>query len=135
MAVYNKFDIFTENVAEKVHNLGTDTLTVALTNVAPVATNTVIANITQISYTGLSSRNLTVSSSSQTSGTYKLVINDLNIAATGTIPTFRYVVIYNSTAAGGPLIAWFDAGSSINMVNGDTLMLDFDATNGLLQIV
>ena len=77
MATYYKFNSFVEAVAEKVHNLGSDTLKVALTNSAPVATNTVLANITEISYTNCSSRTLTVSSSAQSSGTYKLVIADL----------------------------------------------------------
>ena len=46
---FNKFNSFVEAIAEKVHNLGSDVLEVALTNTAPVATNTVLANITQIS--------------------------------------------------------------------------------------
>ena len=93
MATGNKFNSFVEALAEKVHNLGSDTLKVALTNSAPVATNTVLANITEVSYTNLSSRTLSVSSSSQTSGTYKLVIADLVLTATGAVGPFRYVVI------------------------------------------
>ena len=98
MATYNKFNSFVENVAEKVYNLGSDTLKVALTNSAPVASNTVLANITEISYTNLSSRTLTVSSSSQTSGTYKLVVDDLVLTVSGAVGPFRYVVIYDDTA-------------------------------------
>ena len=66
MATFNKFNGFTEALAEKVHNLGSDTLTVALTASAnaPVATNSQLSNLTQISYTNLSSRVLTTSSSS-----------------------------------------------------------------------
>ena len=95
MAAFNKFDSFVEALAEKVHNLGADTLTVALTNTAPVAGNTVLANITEISYTNLSSRVLTSVTSSQTSGTYTLDAADLVLTASGTVPTFRYVVLYN----------------------------------------
>ena len=124
-----------ENLAEKVHNLGSDTLKVALTNVAPVATNTVLANITEIDYTNLSARTITVSASSQTSGTYKLVATDLVVTASGTVPTFRYVVIYNDSATNKELIAWFDIGASKDLIITDTLTLDFDGTNGLLQIV
>ena len=123
-----------ENLAEKVHNLGSDTLKVALTNVAPVATNTVLANITEIDYTNLSARTITVSASSQTSGTYKLVATDLVITASGTVPTFRYVVIYNDSATNKELIAWFDIGASKDLIITDTLTLDFDGTDGLLQI-
>ena len=134
MAVYQKFNCFVEDVAEKKHNLGADTLTVALTNSAPVATNTVLANITEISYTNLSARAITVSASSQTSGTYKLVCTDLVLTASGSVGPFRYVVIYNDTATNDELICWFDYGSAITLATGETLTLDFDGTNGLLQI-
>lgn len=139
MATYNKFQAFVEHQAEKVHNLGADTLTVALcaTANAPVATNSVLADLTQISYTNLSSRVLTISSSAQTSGTYKLVIADLVLTASGgSVAAFQYVVIYNDTptSPADPLIAWFDYGSALTLANGETLTLDFDATNGLLQV-
>lgn len=135
MATFNKFNSFTEALAEKVHNLGSDALTVALTNSAPVASNTILANITQISYTNLSSRVLTVSSSTQSSGTYKLVIADKVLTASGAVGPFQYVVIYNDTATNDELIGWFDYGSSISLANTDTFTLDFDATNGLLTLV
>jgi hypothetical protein len=112
-------------------------LTIALTSSAnaPVSTNTQLSNLTQISYTNLSSRVLTTSASSQTSGTYKLVINDLVLTASGgSVAPFQYVVIYNDTATNDELICWFDYGSSVTLANGETLTLDFDGTNGLLQI-
>ena len=138
MATYNKFEAFVEHLAEKVHNLGSDTLTVALCAAAnaPVATNSVLADLTQISYTNLSSRVLTQASSAQTSGTYKLVLNDLVLTASGgSVAAFRYIVIYNDTAASDQLICWYDYGSSITLADGDTLTLDFSAANGVLQIV
>lgn len=135
MATYNKFNSFVEALAEKVHNLGSDTLKIALTNTVPTSSNTQLSNITEISYTNLSTRTLTTSSSAQTSGTYKLVIDDLTLTASGTVPTFRYVVIYNDTATNDELIAWFDYGSAVDMLANDTLLLNFDGTNGLLQIV
>lgn len=135
MATYNKFNCFVEDLAEKKHNLASDTLKVALTNTVPVNTNTVLANITEISYTNLSSRTVTASSSSQTSGTYKLVLADLVLTASGTVPTFRYVVLYNDTATNDELIGWWDKGITVDMLSTDTLTLDFDASNGVLQIV
>jgi hypothetical protein len=137
MATYNKFNSFVEALAEKVHNLGADTLTIALCSTAnaPVSTNTQLSNLTQIAYTNLSSRVLTTSTSSQTSGTYKLVINDLVLTASGgSVASFQYVVVYNDTATNDELICWFDYGSAVTLANGETLTLDFDATNGLLQI-
>lgn len=133
MATYTKFNQFVEDKAHGVHNLGSDQLVVALTNSAPVATNTVLANITEIAYTNLSSRNITTSSSAQTSGTYKLILADLVLTASGAVGPFRYVVIYNDTTVTptDALICWFDRGSSLSLVSGDTFTVDFDGTNGL----
>lgn len=129
MAAYNKFNSFVEAICEKVHNLGSDVLTVALTAAAnaPVAGNTVLANLTQISYTNLSARTLTVSSSSQTGGSYTLVIADKVLTASGAVATFRYVAIYNDTATNDELICWFDYGSDVTLANGETFTIDFGA--------
>lgn len=134
MAAFNKFNSFTEALAEKVHNLGSDQLKIALTNSAPVATNTKLTDITEISYTNLSSRNITTSSSAQTSGTYKLVCADLILTASGTVPAFRYIVLYNDTATNDELIAWYDYGATVNLINTETFTIDFDGTNGVLTI-
>ena len=134
MDSFNKFNQFVADIANKVHNLGSDQITVALTDSVPVATNTVIANISQISYTNLSSRNITTTSSSQTSGTYSLILNNLLLTASGTVPQFRYVVIYNSTTGSGNLIGWYDIGSEINMVTSGQLQLTFASANTLLTI-
>lgn len=137
MADFNKFNSFVEAVAEKVHNLGSDQLVVALCAAAnaPVATNAQLSELTQISYTNLSSRNITTSSSAQSSGTYKLVLADLVLTASGAVATFRYVVIYNDTAANDELIGWYDYGSNVTLANGETFTVDFDPTNGVLQLV
>lgn len=136
MATFNKFNAFVENIAEGVHNLGTGQLVVALTNSAPTASNTVLADITQITYTNLSSRNITTSSSSQTAGLYKLILTDLVLTATGAVGPFRYIVVYNDTptSPADPLIGWYDYGSSISLASGETLTIDFDAVNGLLNL-
>jgi hypothetical protein len=135
MAVFNKFNSFVEAVAEGTHNLGSNQLTIALSNVAPTASNSVLADITQITYTNLSTRNLTTTSSAQSGGLYKLVVADTTLTSTGgSTGPFRYVVVYNSTAAGGPLIGWFDYGSSITLLSGESLTVDFDQTNGLLTL-
>ena len=124
-----------EAIAEKVHNLGSDTLKVALTNSAPSQSNTVLANITEISYTNCSARTLTVSSSAQSSGTYKLVVADLVLTASGgSVGPFRYAVIYNDTATNDELIGYYDYGSSITLADGETLTLDFDGTNGVFTL-
>ena len=138
MATFNKINQFTEDLAEKVHNLGADALTVALTAAAnaPVATNSVLANLTQISYTNLSSRAISTSASAQSTGTYKLTLTDLVLTASGTVAAFRYVVIYNDTptSPADPLIGWYDYGSDLTLLNGETFTIDFDGSNGVLQI-
>lgn len=135
MATFTKFNSFVEALAEKKHNLGSDQLKIALTNVAPSASNTVLADITQIAYTNLSARDLTTSSSSQTSGTYKLVLNDLTLTASGAVATFRYIVIYNDTATNDELIGYADYGAAVTMANGDQFVIDFDASLGIIQLV
>lgn len=134
MATFTKFDPFVEALAEKKHNLGSDQLVVALTNTAPTASNAVLTDITQISYTNLSSRNVTTSSSAQTSGTYKLTLADLVLTASGAVATFRYVVLYNDTATNDDLIGYYDYGSSITMASGETFTLDFDPSAGALTL-
>jgi hypothetical protein len=139
MATFNKFDSFVEALAEKVHNLGADTLKVYLSNTAPVATNTVKADIAEISngngYT-TGGNTASVTTSSQTSGTYKLVLADpATWTATGSVGPFRYAILYNDTATNDELIGWWDYGSSITLANGETFKVDFDPTNGVLTIV
>lgn len=139
MATFNKFNSFVEALAEKVHNLGSDTLKVMLTNTAPVATNTIKANLTEISagngYTA-GGNTATVTSSSQTSGTYKLVLGDPTTwtASGGSIGPFRYAVLYNDTATNDELIGWWDYGSSVTLAAGESFSVDFDPGTGVLTI-
>jgi hypothetical protein len=138
MAAFNKFESFVEAIAEKVHNLGSDTLKIALTNSAPLSTNTVLANITQIAngngyLTGGATAALT--SSSQTSGTYKLVLVDTSWTASGgSIGPFRYAVLYNDTATNDELIGYWDYGTNITLTVGNTFTVDLDASAGVLTI-
>ena len=140
MTTGTKFNQFVEDMAEKVHNLGADTLKVMLTNTAPTAANAIKSDITEISagngYTAGGTA-ATISSSVQTSGTYKLTLADVIFTATGAVGPFRYAVLYNDTPTSPlkPLIAWFDYGSSISLASGETFTVDFDATNGVLTVV
>ena len=128
MANYNKFQCFVEDICEKKHNLGSDTLKVAFSsasNVPSASADVKLADITTIAATNLGDLSLSVSSSSQTSGTYKLVVADKTLTATGDVPAFRYVIIYNDTATDDPLIAWYDYGSEVTLHANDTFKLDF----------
>lgn len=136
MAAFTKFYSLTEALAEKVHNLGADTLKFMLTNTAPVQTNTIKVNITEIAagngYTA-GGHVATISSSSQTTGTYTLVAGaDTTITASGgSIGAFRYVVLYNDTATNDELIGYYDYGSSITVLDGESFNI---AANGVTLI-
>ena len=128
MATYTKFQCFVEDLAEKKHNLASDTLKVAFSNAsnAPSASAHVkLADIDTIAATNLGDVTLTVSSSSQTAGTYKLVVTDKTLTASGAVPAFRYVIIYNDTAENDELICWYDYGSEVTLAKDDTFKLDF----------
>lgn len=136
MAAFNKFNSFVDALSKKVHNLGSDTLKVILTNSAPVATNTVLANITQIAngngYT--TNGTATTPTLSNASGTEKLICTDVVFTASGSMGPFRYAVLYNSTATNGELIGWWDYGSAVTLAAAETFTVDFDGTAGVLTI-
>jgi hypothetical protein len=133
MATFNKINAFVSDIGSKIHNFSSDQLAVALTNTAPGA-ESILANLTQISYTNLSSRNITTTLWSQTSGTARLVVADLTLTASGAVSPFRYIYIYNDTASSKNLIGYYDYGSTITLASGDTFTIDFDQANGVFTI-
>jgi len=141
MTTFQKFYQFVEDKAHGVHNLsvGGHTLKVALSNVSPVVTDSVLADITEIAagngYTA-GGETITVSSSAQTSGVYKLVLADVVFtSASAGMADFRYAIVYNATATDGPLIGFFDYGSTVSLPVGETFTVDFDATTGAITDV
>ena len=142
MATYNKFNLFTENLINGVINLSSDTLKVMLTNTLPVATNAVYADVsagdlgTSHGYTagGTVTTGNTVSTSG---GTAKFVsTGPVFTASGGSIGPFEYAILYDTTPTSPlkPLIAWWDYGSSITLLTGETFTVDFDMTNGVFTI-
>lgn len=139
MATFVMAPDFLEAVHEKVHNLASDTLRIALSNTAPgsessnpmTSGNGVLANITQISYANYSDdmgtdRALEGVVSNESGGTYSLVADDIIITASGgALPTFRYVYIYNDTAAGDPIIGYADHGSGLTLAEHNMVTLPF----------
>lgn len=140
MAAYNKYQAFIEQVFEKVHNIGADTMRVILSNTAPnAATHSVKADATEIAggngYTS-GGHTVTISSSAQSGGTYKAVGADVTItAAGGPIGPFRYAIFLNDTptSPADPLVGYWDYGSSITLADGESFTVDLDPTNGVLQ--
>lgn len=130
MASFNKINQFVEDLADGVHNCSSDSFVVALTAAAnaPVATNTVLANLTEIAYTNLSSRALTQTTHGQSSGTFTQLFSDLTLTASGgSVAAFRYIVIYNDTptSPADPLVGWYDYGSDLTLADGESLTVDF----------
>lgn len=135
---FNKFNSFVEAVGRKLHNLNADTLKIVLTNSAPVATNTQLSDITQIANgNGYSTGGTAAASNtySQSSGTAKLLANDVVFTASGgNIGPFRYAVMYNDTAANDELIGWWDYASAITVNDGGTFTVDLDGSAGVLTL-
>jgi hypothetical protein len=139
MASYNKFNVFTSDLVSGAHNFSSNTFKVMLTNTAPVSTNTVKSNLTEISagngYTA--GGNTTAMTTSTSGGTAKVTAADTIFTASGgAIGPFRYAVLYNDTqtSPAKPLVAWWDYGSSISLNDTETLTVDFDNTNGIFTI-
>lgn len=132
MASFNKNQQFAENLGKAVHNFTSDstcTVTVYLTTNAnaPVATNSVLADITQISYTNLSSRVVTGITWEHTTGTVHMTANDLVLTASGAVATFRWVGLYDDdpTSPADPLIGYYDYASDVTLANAETFTIDF----------
>lgn len=133
MATFNKFEVFSEHLSEKVHNLDTDTLKVYLSNTAPnAATHALKADLAEIAagngYTA--GGNDTLNATSRSGGTTSVTGTDIVVTATGAVGPFRYAVLYNDTSASplDPLIGWWDYGSAISLANGETFTVDFGAS-------
>lgn len=136
MAVYNKFQRFTLDVLSGKHNFLSDVFKVMLTNTAPLASNSIKADLTEISAaTGYPAGGPTVTTSTTTSsGQAKVTATNLVITSGAVIGPFRYVVFYNSSAASEPLISWWDYGTAVTLQNTETFTINFDALNGILDI-
>lgn len=136
-ATFNKFQSFVEALAEKKHNLGADTLKYAFSNAtnAPSASvHNVLSDITCIDATNLGGNPTLLNvTSAQSAGTYKLDADDMTLTATGAVPAFRYVILYNDSAASKELIGWWDYGSEITLASGETFKIAPDAA-GILTI-
>ena len=141
MATFNRFQSFVEALAEKKHDLGSDTFYVQLLATAPdAAADAVETDLpadlsTAGGYTAGGVSCGTATSSAQTGGTYKLCIADKVITCvTDPIGPFRYVVLLNNSATNKELLGYYDYGSSITLQDTETFTINFDDANGVLTI-
>lgn len=133
VATQNKFQDFAEQTSKGKHIFGTHVYKVALTNTAPVATNTILANITQITAANgyVSGGNATTITNTETAGVSTVAGTQVVYTASGgSIGPFRYAVLYNDTQTVPvkPLVSWVDYGSAVTLAAGDTLTIRFNAT-------
>jgi hypothetical protein len=134
-SAFTKFQAFSEHLLETVHDLDGDTLKVYLPNTAPnVATHAVKADLAEISAgAGYAAGGVDVeNTTSRSGGTTSVVAVDKTITASGgNVGPFRYAVLYNDTPAAGvvdPLIGYWDYGSAVTVLDGETFDLDFGAS-------
>lgn len=135
---FNKFNNFVLDLATKVHNLNADTLKVMLTDAAPLVTNGVKTDIAEIAPGNGYAAGGNVAafvSGGDVAGLYKLILSPITFAASGgSLPNFRYAVLYNSSAGSGNLIGWWDYGAEVKITNGNSFTVQTDLVNGVLGL-
>ena len=129
MAAFNKFNNFIADVYNGVHDLSSDTLKIALTTHAnkPISTNSILADLTTISLANLNTDTITTVSSSQVSGVYQLILDDLIVTASGNVGPFRWAVIYNDSSTNKSLVGYFDYGQDLTLTAGKTFKFNFSS--------
>lgn len=126
----NKYQSFAKAVTENV-NCGTDTWCVILTNTAPnAATHSTQANASELSTSGgytVNGNTCSITSSSQTGGTYSLVLaNPAAWTGSGGGFTARYAILWDQTT--DKLALWWDYGSSQAVAAGETFTFNFGSS-------
>jgi hypothetical protein len=137
MAAFNKYQNGVEALVEGI-NAGSNVWKIALSNRTPVvATDVTLANAVEISaangYTAGGNTAATVSSS-QTGGTYKLVLSSPATwtASGGSIGPFEYAILYDSTTDN--LIGYWDYGSPVTLSVGESFSVVLDGTSGVFTV-
>ena len=162
-ATFVKSNTFFADMASGFHRFASDTYKVCLSDTAVTAATGRYNQVTEIAATGgyvTGGFVVKVTNTMHTSGTYRLHIQDEVITASGAaIPQFRYVILYNaaqttpepaqagttplprSTTAGQigwaspfAVVGYYDYGSEVNIPDGNTFTIDFDATNGVFSV-
>lgn len=133
-ASYVKYTAAIEPLLEGI-NAGSDAWKIALASTVNAADTTFTPGTTDLATAGgytAGGNAATVSSATQTGGTYKLVLNSPSVwTATGAGFTFRYAILWDSTTS--TPVAYWDYGSSQAVAAGETVTVTLDATNGVFQ--
>lgn len=132
---YNKFQDFSEQLIRGVHDFDAHTFKIALTNTAPVATqtqwNTTNHPAPAAANGYAAGGNATTISIAEVTGTTTVQGTEVTFtAAGGSIGPFRYAVLYNNSSASPTtaVLGWLDYGSSITLGDGETFIVRFNST-------
>lgn len=135
MATYNKFQDFSEQLVRGVHDWDAHVFKIALTNTAPVATQTTWnltdhpAPVAANGYTA--GGTATTIAISETTGTTTVTGTQVVFTATaGGIGPFRYAILYNdsATSPADAAIAYWDYASSVTLADTETFTVKFNNT-------
>lgn len=131
MAAFVKFQDFVEQLGLAKHNLNTDAHLVMLTSLAPVATNTVKLDLTEIAAgNGYTAGGIdTLNTWAEVAGTGTLTgTKAVWTCVTAPMASFRYVTIYNDTQTvpAKPLIGFWDYGAALILQVGETFSVKFN---------
>jgi hypothetical protein len=132
MAVFFKFQDFSEQLIRGTHDFDANTFKVYLTNAAPSASlDAVKADLAEITAgngypSGGGTTTITVA---EASGTTTVSGTEVVFNATGAVGPFQYAVLYNDTSASKNLVGAWDYGSSISLANGESFTVKFSNTN------
>jgi galactitol-specific phosphotransferase system IIC component len=129
-ASYVKFQPAIENLFENI-NAGSDTWAIKLATGVNAAAGTITEVANSNGYT-TGGNAATVTSASQTGGTFKLVLaSPTTWTATGAGFSFQYAVLVDTTTSTN--VAYWDYGSSQTVAVGETVTVTLDAVNGVFQ--
>jgi hypothetical protein len=133
MASYVKYENFIQAVInEEIDAFGTtDTFKAAIHSDAPtVATDTALANLTQVTGTGYTAGGEDIQNdATRTGGTVTMTAVDVVWTATAADwGAGRYVSVHDATSTTDLLMASWDYGSNFTVGNGETFTLDFGAS-------
>jgi len=135
MPAAQKFNDYSEQKNRGVHNWGSHTFKLFLTNTAPTAANSLLSEITQLTtgggYTGGAGGGVALSgvTIAETAGTTTVQANQVVVTATGAaVGPFRYYGLYNDTATSplDALVMFWDHGSAVTLNDGDSFTVKFN---------
>lgn len=141
MATFQFFHEFKKFLGDGTIDLDGHTFKAVLSNTAPtLATDDQLADITQIAngfgYVtgGATLTSVTWLETGAGLGVWRFNAADFSWSASGgPIATFQYVIIYDDTATGDPLVGMYDYGTTLVITDGNAFQVDIGA-NGIFEL-